>query len=62
MKKIVSLIGILAVVASLLTTCGKFTCDGCGEEKTGSKKTLEAYGQKLTLCNECYGTIKSLGF
>ena len=48
----------VGLVASLTACGGAFTCDICGEEKTGGRKTQEALGMKLTICDECAGGIK----
>ena len=64
-KKIIAIMLTAATVLSL-TACGKFTCDICGQEKSGKKHTESILGQELTICNDCYKTIedaaKSLGF
>lgn len=65
MKKIIALVltGILA--AGMLASCGKFTCDFCGEEKSGKKYESEALGIKVTMCKDCHdeteNALKGLG-
>lgn len=63
MKKTVVLIlaGLLLMLG--LTACGnkEFTCDMCGEEKTGKSHSVDVLGDKMTLCDECYKEIKALG-
>lgn len=57
-KKIIALLLTVATVVSL-TACGApFTCDLCGEEKTGKKYTEEILGQKITYCQDCYNDLK----
>ncbi|MDE6873135.1 MAG: hypothetical protein K2P87_01555 [Lachnospiraceae bacterium] len=56
------------VIAALLATvtilsftgCGKFTCDMCGEEKSGKKYQEELFGETITLCNDCYKGLEDL--
>lgn len=61
MKKKISLL-LIAIAACLsLTACGKFTCDICGEEKSGKSYTTEVLGQKITMCSDCYDTLNAVG-
>ena len=53
MKKMMRLTVLLALLATLLCGCGKFTCDFCGEEKSGSKQTVEFLGEKIDICKDC---------
>ena len=53
MKKMVRFAAMLMLLATLLCGCGKFTCDRCGEEKSGKKYK----GVKYTYCQECYDLI-----
>ncbi len=61
MKKLIS---ILCVVAAMfaLTACGKFTCDLCGEEKSGSRNKITIHDESGTLCDDCYAVFKQLGY
>lgn len=60
-KKIIVLLCATSTVL-LLAACGsKFTCDLCGEEKSGKKHTTEVFGEEVTLCDDCYGGIEDLG-
>lgn len=62
MKKLIAIICLVLVMASLLTACGKkFTCDLCQEKKSGKKHTEELLGEKITYCDECYKELKQLG-
>lgn len=53
MKKLIGLIVLLATMAVLLCSCGKFTCDLCGKEKSGKKYTESLYGTKIVYCKDC---------
>ena len=44
MKKIFALILVVILAASLLTACGSFTCDFCGQTVSGSKNTVKYDG------------------
>lgn len=58
-KKIAALL--LVVVATMsLTACGKFTCDICGEEKTGKSYKTEVWGQDVVICKDCYEDIQAV--
>ena len=59
-KKILAVLLTAATVLSL-TACGKFTCDMCGEEKSGKKHTESLLGQDVTICNDSYKSIEDLG-
>ncbi len=63
MKKIICMALVIFTIAACLVGCGgskKFTCNECGEEKTGKKHSLEISGEKATLCEECYKENKEL--
>ena len=59
MKKLICLALLVVVVLSLFTACGKFTCDLCGEEKSGKKHEEEFLGEKVTCCDDCYKEIEN---
>lgn len=62
MKKIIGIISLIALVAALLISCGgSFVCDMCEKERSGKKHTEEIFGEKLTICDECYASLKALG-
>lgn len=61
MKKFVALLMLVIVVATLFCGCGKFTCDICGEEKTGRKYTEEIMGEKISYCKDCKEDLEALG-
>ena len=56
------------VIAALLATvtilsfagCGKFTCDMCGEEKSGKKHEETILGETITICDDCYKDLEDL--
>lgn len=60
MKKIIC--GILILVSSMLVlaSCGKFTCDACGEEKSGKKYEVEILGETGVVCEECNEELKEI--
>lgn len=51
-KKVTVLLLTVATVLSL-TACGKFTCDGCGKEKSGKSYKVTVLGQEMTVCKDC---------
>lgn len=62
MKKrlVASLLTVAAVFS--LTACGKtFTCDICGEEKTGKSYTETVLDVKVTYCRDCHDKLEELG-
>ena len=61
MKKFISIILLVVVMATLLTACGKFECDLCGEEKSGKKYTEEILGEEVTYCQDCHDDLEELG-
>lgn len=58
-KKIVAILLAATTVLSL-TGCGKFSCDICGQEKSGKKHTETMLGQEFTICNDCYKELENL--
>ncbi len=61
MKKFLSIMCVVVAMFAL-TACGKFTCDLCGEEKSGSGKKITIMGETGTLCDDCYDVFKQLGY
>ncbi|MDE7298094.1 MAG: hypothetical protein K2N94_04605 [Lachnospiraceae bacterium] len=55
-------LAVLLVTVSLLSLagCGKFKCDMCGEEKSGKKHEQTVLGETLTICDDCYETVKGV--
>ena len=60
LKRIIAAVLLLGVML-LLTACGKFTCGTCGEQKSGKKHTVDSYGVKMTICDDCYRQLGPLG-
>ena len=60
MKRIISFILMLTLVAALLAGCGSFQCDLCGQEKSGRKYTETVYGEKITYCGDCRDALEEL--
>ena len=59
-KRIWSAILVIIMTLSLTACGGKFKCDICGEEKTGKRHSEVFFEQKVTICDDCYQTMKSL--
>lgn len=59
MKRIISLMLLLVVALLVLTSCGKFTCDLCGEEKSGKKYSFELPNKEGICCKECYEDVET---
>lgn len=61
MKKIAALL-LAAVTVLSMVGCGKstFVCDMCGNEVNSKKHVVTAYGEKGTLCDDCYKSWKAL--
>lgn len=55
---------LVVIMAMSLTACGggePFTCDICGQEKTGKSYKTELFGQKVTICKDCNESLNTLG-
>ncbi len=52
-KRLAALMLVVATMFSL-TACGKFTCDSCGEEKTGKSHKESLFGIEMIMCDDCY--------
>ena len=61
MKKLICVLMVVVIMATMLTACGKFTCDLCKEEKTGKKHETEVLGEEVVYCDDCYNSLKELG-
>lgn len=59
MRRICKII-FLMIIAITLFGCSSFTCDLCSEEKTGKKHTSEIFGEKITICEDCYKDVQNL--
>lgn len=60
MKKLISLIALLATLTALLCGCGKFECDMCGEEKSGRKHKGDLFGEEIVYCSDCKDALEDL--
>ncbi len=60
-KKILTAVLMLGMIVSLAGCGKKFTCDLCGEEKTGKSHTQKILGEKVLICDDCYKELKELG-
>ena len=60
MKKLICVVLLVVVIATMLTACGKFKCDLCGEEKSGKKYERELFGQEIDICKDCYKDLEEL--
>ncbi len=60
MKRIISIIATVLLLASLLTACGKFECELCGKDSRGKKYTKEVLGREITYCKECNENLNDL--
>ena len=55
MKKRICLFLALLTALTALSGCGKFTCEMCGEEKSGKKYTITLQDdKKITVCRDCH--------
>ena len=61
MKKMIRVIALLMLLATLLCGCSKFTCDMCDQEKSGVKHSVEFFGQELVICDDCMDGLEALG-
>ena len=60
MKKRISILLMLSMLSMTLTACGKFTCDLCGEEKSGKSYESTVLGEEVVICDDCYQELQSL--
>ena len=60
MKRFICVLLLIAMLATMLTACGKFECDLCGEEKSGKKYESEFLGQEILICKDCYEDLEDL--
>lgn len=63
MKKSLLLVLATVMAAISLTACGTpFTCDMCGEEKTGKQYISKPFGddEEIIICEDCYKEIMEL--
>lgn len=60
MKKLICVLLLVVTLASLLTACGKFTCDLCKESKFGKSYESEVLGSEITYCKDCKEKLEDL--
>ncbi len=53
MKKKITAMMLAMVAAVSLTACGKFTCDICGEEKSGKQYKAVVMDEEVVYCQDC---------
>ena len=58
MKKFLLLV-VSVVTLLTLTSCGKFTCTQCGQEKSGKQYTIELAGIEYKACEDCHELIEA---
>ena len=58
MKRLICILLVVVMMATLLTACGKFKCDLCGEEKSGKKYTDEVLGEEVECCKDCHEDLE----
>lgn len=58
MKKKTTILFMAIVMSFTLVACGKFTCDLCGEEKSGKNYKTEVLGEEVVICKECHDEIQ----
>lgn len=61
MKGKIAVLLTAALLSVFLTACGKFTCDICGQEKSGKRYTVDLLGtgDEMTICEDCYKDLES---
>lgn len=60
MKKIICSIVLILATMLCIVGCAKFTCDICGEEKSGKQHEEELLGEKIVYCDDCYKELEEL--
>ena len=60
MKKLICILLVVVMMATMLTACGKFKCDLCGEEKSGKKHEESMLGESVVICDDCYKALEDL--
>ena len=60
MKKLICVVLLIAMMATLLTACGVFECDICGESKFGAKHEETLFGETITYCQDCKEDLEEL--
>lgn len=60
MKKKILVAAVSVIMALSMVACGTFTCDLCGQEKSGKKHSQSILGQEITVCDDCVNGVTSL--
>ena len=60
MKKIICSIVLILATMLCLVGCGKFTCELCGEEKSGKQYKDELFGEEIVYCSDCHEELEEL--
>ncbi len=60
MKKFIAVIAVVIAMVTMLTACGKFTCDLCQQEKSGKKTKITVDGETGVFCKDCKDTAQAL--
>jgi len=61
MKRVVSLILVVLMLATLLCACAEtYVCDFCGQEVTQKPIKLELLGEQIKVCDECKTIVEQL--
>lgn len=61
MKKLICTILLIATMTLLLSACGKFTCDFCGQQKRGKRYEVSSlfFGDGIA-CESCKNEIQNV--
>ena len=54
MKRLICMLLLVVMVASLFVGYGSFTCDLCGKKKSGEKHEEKIMGKEVVCCDDCY--------
>lgn len=60
MKKKIVVAIVTVVMALSMVACGSFTCDLCGQEKSGKSHKQNIFGEEIVICNDCVEGVSSL--
>lgn len=62
-KKLILVVLAVAMLCTALAACSDepFKCGMCSKEKTGKRHKYEMLGQEITICDDCYKSVKELG-
>ena len=60
MKKVIAILTLAVIIATVMAACGKFTCDLCEKEKSGKKHKETYLGQDIVICDDCYDDLEDL--